>query len=135
MHNNGRETLRNALISYLQNAAVRYKSLRAGSRQTRPKEMLSPMEGDIVLYKNSDKPPQTRYGLILEILGKNQVTVKTQLFGKATELPMHISTLSLLFRPAEWSNYGTPVITTADCPLEKRVEELCDLKIVPQSAQ
>ena len=48
MHNNGRETLRNALISYLQNAAVRYKCLRAGSRQTRPKELLSPMEGDIV---------------------------------------------------------------------------------------
>ena len=102
---------------------------------TRPKELLSPREGNIIQYKNSDKPPQTIYGLILEILRKNQVTVKTQLFGKATDLPIHISTLSLLFRPTEWSNYGTPVITKADCPLEKRVEELCDLKIVPQAAQ
>ena len=122
----------NALISYLQNAAVRFKILRAGSRQTRPKELLSPREGDIILYKNSDKPPQTRYGLILEILGKNQV--KTPLFGKATELPMHISTLSLLFRPTEWA-HGLPVITKADCLLENRVKKLCDLKIIPQSAQ
>ena len=93
MHNNGRESLRNALIDYLQNAAVRYKSLRAGSRQTKPKELLSPMQGDIVLYKNSDKPPQTRYGSILEILDKNQVKVKTQLFNCPTKLPMHVSTL------------------------------------------
>ena len=134
MHSNGRETLRNALISYLQNAAVRFKILRAGSRQTRPKELLSPREGDIILYKNSDKPPQTRYGLIQKILGKNQVTVKTQLFGKAIELPMHISTLSLLFRPTEWA-HGLPVITKADCLLENRVKKLCDLKIIPQSAQ
>ena len=93
------------------------------------------MQGNIVLYKNSEKPPQTRYGLILEILDKNQVEVKTQLFNCPTELPMHVSTLSLLFRPAEWSNYGTPVLTKADSPLERRVKELCDLKIVPQAAQ
>ena len=120
MHNNGCETLRNALIDYLQNAAVRYKSLRAGSRQSKPKELLSPMQGDIVLYKNSDKPPQTRYGLILEILDKNQVTVKTKLFNCPTELPMHVSTLSLLFRPAEWTNYGTPPSQRLTTPLKER---------------
>ena len=131
MHN-GRETLRNALIDYLQNAAVRYKSFRAGSRQTKPKELLSPMQGNIVLYKNSEK--QTRYGLILEILDKNQVKVMTQLFNCPTELPMHVSTLALLFHPAEWTNYGTPLLTNniqADSPVERKVKELL---IQPQRA-
>ena len=132
MNSNGRETLRNALISYLQDAAVRFKILRAGSRQSKPRELLSPKKGDIVLYKNSDSPPQTRYGLIQEVLKKNQVTVKTQLFGKAVELKMHISTLSLLFRATEWE-HGLPVITQPDSPVDSRIKELCDMKI--ESAQ
>ena len=128
MNSNGRETLRNALISYLQDAAVRFKILRAGSRQSKPRELLCPKEGDIVLYKNSDSPPQTRYGLIQEVLKKNQVIVKSQLFGKSVELKMHISTISLLFRPTEWK-HGLPVITQSDSPVDSRIKELCDMKI------
>ena len=87
------------------------------------------MIGDVVLYKNSDTPPQTRYGLIKEVLKKNQVVVKTQLFGKPADLKMHISTISLLFRPAEWQ-YSLPVMPQPqDSPADIRSKEFCDMEI------
>ena len=125
----GREALRNALISYLQDSAVRFKTLRAGSRQSTPKELLYPMIGDVVLYKNSDTPPQTRYGLIKEVLKKNQVVVKTQLFGKPADLKMHISTISLLFRPAEWQHSLPVMPQPQDSPADIRSKEFCDMEI------
>ena len=130
LNSNGREALRNALISYLQDSAVRFKILRAGSRQSNPKELLSPKVGDVVLYKNSDTPPQTRYGLIQEVLKKNQVVVKSQLFGKPADLKMHIRTISLLFRPAEWKHGLSVMSQPEDSPADIRTKELCDMEIV-----
>ena len=129
LNSNSRETLRNALISYLQDSAVRFKTLRAGSRQSSPRELLSPMIGDVVLYKNSDTPPQTRYGLVQEVLRKNQVLVKSQLLGKPADLKMHISTISLLFRPAEWQHSLPVMPQPQDSPSDIRSKEFRDMEI------
>ena len=128
--NDGREILRNSLISYLQSAAIRFSPLRAGNKQTKPREALTPQVGDVVLYLNSEAV--TRYGLITQILERNQVMVKTQLYNNPIDLPMHIRKLTLLFRPTEWTEHGTPVAiedVETDDPLQGKVKELLQMKI------
>ena len=130
MGNDGGEVLRNSLISYLQAAAIRFSPLREGNKQTKPRERLSPQIDDVVLYHNSEAV--VRYGLITQLLGRNQVMVKTQLYNNPIDLPMHIRTLTLLFRPTEWTEHGTPVAVEDvenDDPLQSKAKELLQLKV------
>ena len=130
MENDGREILRNLLISYLQGAAIRFSLFREGNKQTKPRERLSPQIDDVVLYFNSEAV--VRYGLITQLLGRNQVMVKTQLYNNPIDLPMHIRMLTLLFRPTECTEHGTPVAVEDvenDDPLQSKAKELLQLKV------
>ena len=95
-----KQILTSALKTYLQESAIRFQRPRAGDDQHNPKELLRPLLEDIVLYVNSEG--KICYGLVTAILTKNRVTVKTNLFGKPTFLPMHSRLLNLLFRHSEW---------------------------------
>ena len=57
--------------------------------------------GDIVLFKDSEK--RKRFGIIVEVLAKNQVTIRSVLNSVVTLRQFHVRVLILLYRPAEWA--------------------------------
>ena len=59
------------------------------------------MIGDIVLFKDSEK--RKRFGIIVDILEKNQVTIRSVL-SVVTLRQFHVRVLILLYRPEEWAN-------------------------------
>ena len=93
---------------------------------------MSPQIDDVVLYHISEAV--VCYGLITQLLGRNQVMVKTQLYNNPIDLPvpMHNRTLTLLFRPTEWTEHGTSVAikdVENDDPLKSKTKELLQLKV------
>jgi hypothetical protein len=94
--------LRDALISYLQDTGVRYADERSGNNQKKCYKSLKPLVNDIVLFRDSEK--KKRFGIIMEILLKNQVMIRSILNGIVTLRQFHIRVLVLLYRPQEWVN-------------------------------
>ena len=94
--------LKDALIQYLQDSGVRYHDEKSGNDQKKCFKPLKPMIGDIVLFKDSEK--RKRFGIIVDILEKNQVTIRSILNSVATLRQFHVRVLILLYRPQEWTN-------------------------------
>ena len=94
--------LQQALLDYLQTNAIRYEKPRLGDKQ-KPTfgNNLKPQVGDLVLYLDSAKVK--RFGLVLEMLLKNQVMIRSKLNNIQVDRPYHIRLLSLLYRPSEWA--------------------------------
>ena len=94
--------LQQALLDYLQTNAIRYEKPRLGDKQ-KPTHgnCLKPLVGDVVLYLDSNKVK--RFGLIMEILAKNQVLLRSKLNNTQVDRPYHIRLISLLYRPSEWT--------------------------------
>ena len=95
-----KQWLRDALLSYLQESGVRYQNEKAGDNQKKSYSTLKPLLHDIVLYLDSDK--KKRFGIILELCEKNQVIIRSVLYGSTTTRKFHIRVLTLLYRPQEW---------------------------------
>ena len=95
-----KQWLRDALLSYLQESGVRYQSEKAGDNQKKSYSTLKPLVHDVVLFLDSDK--KKRFGVILEICEKNQVMIRSVLYGSVTTRKFHIRVLTLLYRPQEW---------------------------------
>ena len=114
-----KQTLTLALKSYLQESALKYKRPRVGNDQHNPKEFLRPLLHDMVFYLNSEE--KVCYGLITAILTKNRVTVKTELYGKATYLPMHSRVLNLLFRNSEWKHDIPSTCSSQPNPVDEKL--------------
>ena len=64
------------------------------------------MLDDIVIFQTSDK--KRKFGIIIEILEKNRIKVKTTLYGVVQDVEKHIRLLILIFRKSEWNADGTP---------------------------
>jgi hypothetical protein len=94
--------LQNSLIDYLQETGVRYQSERAGNDQKKAYSTVKPQINDVVMFKDSEK--KSRFGVILQILDKNQVMIRSVLYGNVTERKFHVRVLTLLFRPSEWKD-------------------------------
>ena len=95
-----KEWLRESLISYLQDNGVRYQSEKSGNKQKKSYSSLKPNVNDVILFLDSDH--KKRFGVILEILEKNQVLIRSILAGSVIERKFHVRVLTLLFRPSEW---------------------------------
>ena len=95
--------------------------------QHNPKELLRPLLDDIVLYLNSEG--KICYGLVTAILTKNRVTVKTNLYGKPTFLPMHSRLLNLLFRHSEWDQDVPSSCFSQPNPVNEKLKEAENLTI------
>jgi hypothetical protein len=94
--------LRDTLISYLQDTGVRYANERSGNNQKRCYKSPKPLVNDIVLFRDSEK--KKCFGVIKEILPKNQVMISSVLNGTVTTGQFHNRVLVLLYRPQEWEN-------------------------------
>ena len=92
--------LQNSLIDYLQETGVCYQNERAGNNQKKAYSVIKPQTGDVVMFKDSER--KSRFGVILQILDKNQVMIRSVLYGNTTERKFHVRVLTLLFRPSEW---------------------------------
>ena len=97
-----KEWLRESLISYLQDNGVRYQSEKSGNKQKKSYGSLKPNVNDVILFHDSDH--KKRFGVILEILEKNQVLIRSILAGSVIERKFHVRVLVLLYRPSEWKN-------------------------------
>jgi hypothetical protein len=98
--------LQSSLLDYLQDSGVRYAKERSGNDQKRCHNTLKPAQNDIVMYNDSEK--KKRFGIIIEILIKNQVMLRSVLYGKVVTRKFHIRLLVLLYRPSEW-NHDIPI--------------------------
>ena len=67
---------------------------------------LTPMLDDIVIFQTSDK--KRKFGVIVEILEKNMIRVKTTLHGVVQNVEKHIRLLVLIYRKSEWHADGIP---------------------------
>ena len=94
--------LKDALSQYLQDSGVRYADEKSGNNQKKCYKSLKPLVNDIVLFKDSEK--KKRFGIIVEILLKNQVMIRSILNSVATLRQFHVRVLILLYRPQEWIN-------------------------------
>ena len=74
---------------------------------------------DVVLFLDSDKKKQ--YGVILEICEKNQVMIRSVLYGSVTTRKFHIRVLTLLYRPQEWEG---------DFPVEWENAQTCEKGLI-----
>ena len=92
--------LKDALICYLQDSGIRYQSERSGNDQKKSFTDLKAKVGDVVLFKDSEK--RKRFGIIVEILEKNNVTIRSVLNSVVTLRQFHVRVLILLYRPEEW---------------------------------
>ena len=61
---------------------------------------------DVVLFLNCEE--KKTFGIIVQLLEKNQCLVRTTLYGKVVDRALHLRVLYLLFRPSEW-NQGFPI--------------------------
>ena len=122
-----KQTLTLALKTYLQESALSYQKPRAGNDQHNPEELLRPLLDDIILYLNSEG--KVCYGLITAILTKNRVTVKTDLYGKATFLTMHSRLMNLLFRNSEWKHDVPSTCSSQPNPVDEKLKEAENLRI------
>ena len=89
--------LRQAIVCYLQTSALRYSSKREHGKQS--KSSLTPMIGDVTMFKDSKE--KKVFGVIIEILKKNQVMVRCIRHKTATEIANHVRVLILLYKPTE----------------------------------
>ena len=95
-----KQLLQERLIQYLQDAGIRYASERKGNKQKPALVQLKPLVGDVVFFVNSEK--KKTFGIIVEILNENQVSIRTKYHGTIQLRSVHIRVLTLLFRPEEW---------------------------------
>ena len=92
-----RSGLRQAIVCYLQTSALRYSSKREHGKQS--KSSLSPMIGDMVIFRDIEE--KRIFGIIIEVLKKDQVMVRCIRHKSATEIAKHQRVLILLYRPSE----------------------------------
>jgi hypothetical protein len=69
-------------------AVPKWKNEKAGDNQKKSYSTLKPLLHDIVLYLDSDK--KKRVGIILELCEKNQVIIRSVLYGSTTTRKLHI---------------------------------------------
>ena len=81
---------------------VKYQSERGGNKQKKCYESLKPNIHDVVLFYDSDQ--RKRFGVVLEVLEKNQVLIRSILAGSVIERKFHVRVLVLLYRSSEWNN-------------------------------
>ena len=98
--NENKTLLRNSLIQYLHDSGIRYVKERSGNHQKKPRETLKPQLNDIVMFNDSED--KKRFRVIIEIADKNQVIMRSVLYGSVIQRKFHIRVLILLFRPSEW---------------------------------
>jgi len=97
-----KEVLQDRLIQYLQDAGIRYSNERKGGKQKPALVELKPLVGDVVFFMNSEK--RKSFGVIVEILNDNQVSIRTKYHGSIHLRSIHVRVLTLLYRPSEWVN-------------------------------
>ena len=73
-----------------------YEDVRTGGGSKQDSTGITPMIGDVVVFKDSKQ--NLRFGLILEILESNTVKLKTILRGKGNEDVCHTRLLKLIYR-------------------------------------
>jgi len=95
-----KQLLQDRLIQYLQESGIRYASEKRGNKQKPAIVQLKPLVGDVVFFVNSEK--KKTFGIIIEILNENQVSIRTKYNGTVQLRSLHIRVLTLLFRPEEW---------------------------------
>ena len=98
---NSKNSLRLALVEYLQTAALRYIEPVRGHLQkpSSSEKILLPRAGDVIIFKHCDTT--IRLGIILEVFANNMCDVRTHHLNRVEIRPMHVRLLKLLFRPSE----------------------------------
>ena len=104
-HSAVQNALQSHLLDYLQSEGIRY-DIRQGDNSKPNFHNLTPMLDDIIIFQTSDK--KRKFGVIVEILEKNKIRVKTTLHGVVQNVEKHIRLLVLIYRKSEWHADGIP---------------------------
>ena len=92
------------LLDHLKSVAVRYQSETQGEKNKKAVGSgLYPAVDDIVIFKDHNGLP--RFAVIIKLLGKNKVIVKTKHYNQIQELEMHIRKISLIFRGTDYQGH------------------------------
>ena len=104
-HSAVQDALQSALLDYLQKEGIKYPT-RQGDNSKNDIQNLTPLVDDIIIYQTSEK--RCRFGVIVEILPKNMVIIRTTRNGVIENVSKHLRLLKLLYRSSEWLKNGIP---------------------------
>ena len=94
-HSAVQDALQSALLDYLKKEGIKYPT-RQGDNSKNYIQNLTPLVDDIIIYQTSEK--RCRFGVIVEILEKNLVIIRTTHNGVIDNVPNYVRLLKLLYR-------------------------------------